>query len=143
MSSLLTNVLLSSAIGFRHLFCGILSPSLLLHNCMTCESRFAFNMAPKYGNSKTTQGKSGDSQFSSLKAEVKDCVDKADDDNVDQIDVDEELGKLKEMPPILMCKDFIETYKLECEGINPHRLRRKDEKEKWVSQLFRKTAWQI
>lgn len=134
MSSLLTNVPLTSALGFRRLGCGILSPGLVLHNCMICESRKALNMAPKYGNSKTTQGRSADSRMSSLKPDVKD---KADEDD-DQIDVDEELGKLKEMPPLLMREDFIEQYKLEFEGINPHRLRREDENEEWVSMLFGK-----
>jgi hypothetical protein len=95
-------------------------------------------MAPKYGNSKTTQGKSRDSRLSSLKPDVQDCVDEADDDDVNQIDVDEELAKLKEMPPVLMREDFIDVYKLECEGINPHRLRREDEKEEWMHQLFGK-----
>jgi hypothetical protein len=110
-------------------------PSLALL-LLICESSKAFNIALKYDNIKTTQGKSGDSRLSSLKSDVKDCVDEADD--VDQIDIDEELAKLKEMPPLLMREDFIDMYKLECEGINPHRLRREDEKEEWVSKLFGK-----
>jgi hypothetical protein len=76
--------------------------------------------------------------LSSLKPDVKDCVNEDEDEDVDQIDVDEELAKLKEMPPLLMREDFIDMYKLECEGINPHRLRREDEKEEWVYKLFGK-----
>jgi hypothetical protein len=52
------------------------------------------------------------------------------------VDIDGELLKLRDMPPLLKHADFGQSYGLEGDGINLHKIKKEEVNEHLVSALF-------
>ena len=90
---------------------------------------------PKPNNSKVVPCKSEDTR-ANTRSEGGELGEDSDDDALAKIDIDQELLKLREMPPVLTRKDFITEYKLEGDGTNLHRIKKDEVKEDLVVELF-------
>lgn len=57
----------------------------------------------------------------------------------DWVTYDHVLETLKELPPSLTAKDFVDKFQISCEGVNPHRWRKRhDFQEFQMEELFGK-----
>jgi hypothetical protein len=91
---------------------------------------------PKSSNSKVVPSKSQDTRGNSRNKAIKELGEDSDDKALGKIVIDQELLKLKKMPPVLTWEDFISIYKLEGDGTNPHKIKKDEVNEDSVSALF-------
>jgi hypothetical protein len=63
-------------------------------------------------------------------------IDQGEEEEHDVVDIDGELLKLRDMPPLLKHADFGQSYGLEGDGINLHKIKKEEVNEHLVSALF-------